>query len=301
MRLPEPGNWEKYRLVGQLRALRHLPPGTQLLQPDIQRDQDLLAALLRLQDEVDPVEWLKENHSDLIACMLLWTALNEVRSLLQSISLAAKAGHTAAIDRYRQWLGNLLNLPEDAAPVQQLMEMHPTTTPPELLRTVFQLLRAVRQGSSATSAVEIADDAILLLLDELFQSSEIEDPLQWIQEKHSELAAVQALHYLLAQIRPPDLLSDREVMKAHRLGMRLSSGGLSVVLSEIALGQLAFTLTLQTSIPERLLRTPIVILPTARFIMWEGDEQVVDNLRDLWSSSGRAAPEAEATPLFTSW
>jgi hypothetical protein len=49
------------RLHEQLRAMRHLRPGTQMPQPTGAVARDLLADLLRLPDATDPLAWLRNN------------------------------------------------------------------------------------------------------------------------------------------------------------------------------------------------------------------------------------------------
>lgn len=70
-------NWEKHRLVAQVRALRHLPQNTWL--PELrQPDRDLFNSLLRLPNEVDLFAWLEEKHGDPIARVLFWTAFTVI-------------------------------------------------------------------------------------------------------------------------------------------------------------------------------------------------------------------------------
>lgn len=269
-------NWEEHRLNEQVQTLRHLPPGTWLPQPHYQPDRDLLASLLHLQDEIDPLQWLKESHADLIARVLLWTALDRIRSHVQGVSLAVRAGQEIPIDDYQQWLGNLLDLPEDVEPFQRLIGTHPTTTSPELLHTVFLMLRALRKGGQ--HSVEGTGDKILLLLDDLFQLPGATDPLQWIQDEHSDLAAIETLRHVLTQIQLPDPLFDGQVIKVQRLDMRSHTEGPSVVLHEMVLKPAAFVLTLRARLPEGSLRALAARFPGIRGINWEGVERVVDDL-----------------------
>ncbi|NIP24826.1 MAG: hypothetical protein GWO38_13670, partial [Phycisphaerae bacterium] len=120
---------------------------------------------------------------------------------------------------------------------------------------------------------ETTGDESLILLNELFQLPETTDPLQWIQDRHSDAAALKTLRYVLTQIRPPDSLWDRQTMQVHRPDVRLRPKEHGGTLHEMALGQSAFVLTLRIRIPRKLFQTPGL-----RGITWEGVESVVDDL-----------------------
>lgn len=64
-------------------------------------------------------------------------------------------------------------------------------------------------------------------------------------------------------------------LRLYRPNTRLRAEGLSLVLREVAFGKTSFTLSLQTHIPERMLRIPLM---PGRRIEWVGIDHVIDNL-----------------------
>lgn len=275
------GYWKERQLVEQVRALRRLPPDTWLPTPAHQPDRDLLAGLLDV-GNTDPLRWIEERHAELAARVLLWIALDRIRSLVRGVRLAGLAGHGIPANEYRPLLANLLDLPEDAEPFRLLADTHPTTASPELLRSVFQAFHALHQGTPPAAYVG-GDEHLPIepLLASLLQLPKTADPLQWIQDEHSHVAAVATLSHILNQVRPPHsmLLGPEmkleEPLRVLHPNVRLRAEGLSLVLRKVILGKTSFTLSLNARIPERMLRIPF---GSGRRIEWVGIARVVDNL-----------------------
>jgi hypothetical protein len=279
-----PGYWKERQMVERAHALRHLPPDTRQPKSDFQPDRDLLTGLLNLEDASNPLEWLEESHGELAAQVLLWTALDCIRSFVKSIRLTDLAGARVSAVGHLQLLANLLDLSEDVESLRKLANTHPTTVSPELLRSVLQEIRSLRRETSPLPAARAGSDELIPiqpLLVDLFQLAEVTNPLQWIQDERSHLAAVATLYHVQNQARPPHpmfLGPENKIEhpeKVYSLNKRLSAEGLSLVLREVVLGKTSFTLRLQTRIPERMLRIPFM---PGRQIVWEGIDRVVDNL-----------------------
>lgn len=273
--------WEELRLAEQLVSHRHLPSNTWLPKPPHQADGELITELLHSRTESDPLQWLKENKGDYIARVLLWTALTRIRSLVQSIQLADKAGRSTSFDNYVHWLGNLLRLSEDTEPFRNLTGTHPATVSPALLRTIFQQLHMLRGRDGKKTISQITNNEIWLLLDDLFQLPVAYDPLQRIEDKHNHLAAVETLRQALAQLQPPRHLLVGQTMtdvaeEVFNPKIRLRVRGQTVELHEIIFGKSSFALTLRTRVSERSFSLPQDV--HGKGIWWQGVERVTDDL-----------------------
>lgn len=270
--------WEELRLVEQLISLRHLPPNSWLPEPFHKFDAELITELLHLEDENDPFEWLKQNRSELISRVLLWTSLNRISSIVQSIKRANEANAATSFDNYTQWLGNLLQSAINAEPFQKLIGSHPTTVSATLLQSVFQELRILR---GEIKRKLITKNEIWLLLDDLFQLPLSSDPLRRIEDRHSHLASVETVRHAVAQILPPRHLlvgqTATGVMdNVLHPNIRLQAEELPVEVHEIVLGQSSFALTLQTRISEQALRRDSS--SNSIWIVWQGVERITDDL-----------------------
>lgn len=266
-------NWEKHRLIAQVQALRHLPPNTWL--PELrQPDQDVLNRLLHLSDETDLLVWLEEKHSDLIARVLLWTVFDRLRLYLHGVHRAVQAGQTTIADQRQERIDELLTLPEVREQLRQLAGTHPITIDAESLYAGWQILRNSYQKIAIEAGKETTSDEIWrTALNELFRLPEGADPLQWIQDKRSHVAACETLGYILKQVRPPDLLWDGGTLQSYSPEVYLCPKKHHATLYEMALGPSAFVLTLRIRIPRELFT-----VYDMRSIIWEGIESVVDDL-----------------------
>lgn len=290
--------WAERWLVEQIRTLRYLPPDTQLKEPHDRQEWNLLIGLRDLPEGADPLLWLKESHGNLIARLLLWTALNRTKLLVQGIQRAIRAGQIASSNDYARWLGNLLNLPEDADPFRQLADAHPITTSPELLRDIFYKLRALRAHSGELTG-KVSSDEILQLLDHLFQLPEQIDPLQRIWDEYSHLAAVMTLQHIWAQILPLEQLISGQTTKVFRPRLRIHAARPSVMLYEVVFKETGFTITLQVRIPEKLIRIPPAV--PGRTIRWEGIEHVIDDIGYHYLVCYRREEGVKRWPWWVDW
>lgn len=292
-------DWLERWLVEQIQTLRYLPPSARLEEPYYQQERELLVELRDLPEGTDPILWLKEGHSDLIARLLLWKALNSMRLLVQGRQRAIRAGQIAPGNDYVRWLGNLLNLPEDTDLFHQLADMHPITTPPELLRDALHRLRTFRAHSGELTG-RVSSDEVLQLLDRLFQLPEQIDPLRWIQAEYSHLAAVVTLQHIWEQILPSlERLISGQVTKAFHPRLRVRAADLSVMLYKVVFRETGFTMTLQVRIPEKLLRVPQGF--PGRTIRWEGTERIVDNIGYRYLVCYRREEGVKRWPWWVDW
>lgn len=275
------GKWDELRSIEQLVSLRHLPPNTWLPKPSFQADNKLVTDLLQVPDESDPLAWLKQNKNDLIAKLLLWTALKRIRSFIRSANLADRAGYSTPFDAYEQWMGNLLHIPEDAELFHQLKNTHPATVSSELLRSSFQELHTLRGRNGGKTLRETTNNEIWFLLDDLFQQPETADPLQRVKDEHNHLAAIETVRYAIARILPPrQMLVGKTaigvVKNTLHPAKRVQAEGVSVELREIAFGQSSFALSLQTRVSSRRFSLPRNL--PGKGIWWQGVERVTDDL-----------------------
>ncbi len=279
-------DWAALNMRAQVIALRHLPPETWLPKPVHLPDRELVAQLLALPDEADPFQWLQFHHSELAARVLLWKALDTLHSLVRGIPLARRTGIPLQAGKRESWLGNLLELEEGAEPYLAMVDSHPTTISPDLLREVFSQWRRLRQAGPPLPHLESTSEdlmPLLPLLDELFRLPETSDPLQWIQQERSHLAAYVTLSHILGEIRPPDPLvlnSEGKIplpVKVLHPKISQQMADLTVEMHEIVLGRNSFTLELRTSLPNRLLQDA---LGPGLGIRWQAVEQVVDDGRN---------------------
>jgi len=291
----ETTNWEERRLKAQVRALRHLPPGTWLPDPPHRSDRDLLSELLSKQDEIDALQWFVDNHGDLIARALLWATLSRVRLSLQGLRFARQARQEISGPE-EQRFGRLLHLPEGMTSLPELIDTRPTSVSPDLLRSAYKSFRPLWRNYAGISETESDGEEAFALLDSLFQLPEAADPLQWIQETHNHLAAIMTLSYLLGQIHLPDTLWSDEVQKIYHPRRQVRVGEFSIELHQVSLRQTSFTLTLQAGFSDRSLRIPKTLLPALRGIKWQGVESVVDAAGNHYLVKSRLENVAKRLP-----
>lgn len=266
-------NWKERRLVEQVTTLRHLPPGTWLPEPAHQRDREVLASLLRLPDEADPLTWLKQTRHEFTAHVLLWTALNHLRILVRGFRRAEQAGQELSANELELWLGMFSENTDFFEP----LDAQPATVPEEQLRDLFRRLQERWQESPRDSIKRSRSTRFLVLLAALFRLPQSSDPLEWIQDHRPDLAASETLSYLLNQVRPPrSLVVEGEASKVQELNLRSRGKGITVKLGRFARRNSGLGLTLSARIAERRLNIPAGVQTLG--LNWEGIERISDDL-----------------------
>ena len=238
--------WERQRLVEELRALRRLPPGTQLNNPRFQIDRELFDNLLHLDDTRDPLLWLVHEQSELIARVLLWSALDRGRSLSEGLVARAQAERGPSVQ---------------STPFStELAQTHPTVATSDQLLAAVRAFRVFGLATQLPSFMDLLrGDEVAALLPDLLTLSDRDDVLTWLQRSHSQLASVQTLRMLLSETRPTSGLSAvGEVVSTRALNIKRRSEGMYVLRGELALMRTYFVLLIRTRIPRSWLQVPDV-------------------------------------------
>jgi len=265
--------WEEYRLIKQVQALSQLPPSTSLRQVPSD-EQELLGRLSSL--EMNPVEWLEQTSSDLIGRVVLWRAVKDLEMYLQGAWRVRQFPQFYAEVCIQQRFGKLIDMPEMVEEIFGLLDgTRPTAVSLETLETVLQMLRSYYQADKFQGHIGSCDNKYLSLLIDLLNLPESVDITRWIIENHAHFAAIETVRYLISQVIPARTSLFDPFMKVLDAHVSASTNGLQVVLSEVAIGQHGFALTLQTKVPKALFQMPRdMVLAGMR---WGAAEDVCDN------------------------
>ncbi len=250
--------WEEHRLMKQLRALSRLPPNASL--PRLPEDEQVLVDALSLEE--NPMKWLKQTSSALIARVALWRALKDLQVYLQGAYRAWRSQQIHPKAYIKQRFGKLLDMPETVEEVFRLLDnTRPTNVSLETLETVLQAVRSYYQTEELQGDI---NNKHLSLLIELMNLPEYIDKIQWIAEKHADFAAIETVRYLLSQLIPAPTSLFQPFMKVLHQRVSASIEGHQVMLREVAIGQHGFALTLRTKMPRALFQLPkgVVLIGT---------------------------------------
>jgi len=274
-------NWKVLNLVEQLRALQHLPPHARLTAIPYQPDAALLESLIHLPIEVNPLEWLEETHQELIVHVLLWRILNHLQMLRQGVLKSIARDSQLSLDDYRYRYGYFLESLEATEIFQALDESRPLSVSSIALEIIWTNLHNLLAPSkiSAEPPPYVSNDKYLLLLHKLIQFQNLSDSTEIIRSKYSNLAAFEALQYILFQILPPlTTLSKDSSGRDYFLDMSDGNGEVSVTLDLLSATKLAFSLTLRTYVDSKWFRGLLNNEPTAWGIEWKSVSRVVDDI-----------------------
>jgi len=257
----------------QLDTMRHLPPGTHLLEPGSVEERQLLADLIQLPAGQDPVAWLAANRGPLCARIALHAALEELRGRVVGVRRARWYGFDMPKAGERALLGQLVDLPEESDLFDAIPE-HGLAAPDALRAT----LGRVRQLRGTPDPADARARGASPLLADLLALPEDVDALAWLREERASQGAAMALHRLMEQARPPlhslqigpvvQVTFPRAVIRMER--------GLRVTVDEVAFGKGGTLITVRTRIRARRLpgRGDLHhVLPR-----WPGFNQLVDDL-----------------------
>jgi hypothetical protein len=187
-----------HQLCRRLLTLRRLPPGTRLPEPGGRELQELLGDLLGLSEEVDPWGWIRAERHEFAARVWLRHQLLSLKEMAVGVRQAKQAGWSLLAGQ-EEFLGDLLQLPDDAGPFR-LLEQDATGSPEVLLRVLRQL-QSVRLDATRSQAPLAGPGAREQWLVDLLRLPSDRDPLGWIQEQHGERAARTLLWHALEQYR----------------------------------------------------------------------------------------------------
>jgi hypothetical protein len=175
-----------HQLRANLDAMRHLPGGTRLPQPSTAEERALLAALVRLPDSIDPLQWLQDERGPLTARITLYETLGFLKSFVGTAWI--ESGDERAV--VRDVVGGL---------VDRASGMTPTK-----LREAVRRLQPLRHLSPAVIAIsrgQPLSPPARLLLDLLALPPSV-DPLAWLQHEHGAYAARTAFRTVVEQGLP---------------------------------------------------------------------------------------------------
>jgi hypothetical protein len=265
--------WTEQRLIGLVKAMRHLPPETSIHKHKHILAQEILTELLRLDDETDPIGWIADKNKRLAARVLFWTGLSYFRDTFLGVKLARQAGQSTS-GPIQQWFDSLPNFTEGQIETlfEPLLDTNPLTVTEDTLNTIFQRLQNLYTGYDEVNNVSSGND-LFDFVSGLLSIGVGTNPLQYIEINYQHLASVQMLRYLVTELQMPYSLWELKPLKIYKPKLRLDVESIAVALREVALYQLGFKLTLSAHIPRRLIPQS----PAFRYISWEGVESISDS------------------------
>lgn len=251
----------EHRLQHNLQALRNLPPGTLLPQPIDLEERQLLADLVRLPEEADPLAWLRGERGALIARLTLCSILD----LLRIIAWPPLTEQYPALPAAEQ------------AVLRDLMELLDESDNGRiagLLRSIVDRLHTLRQlPVYLTSERPIAADLAQRLLVDLVTLPAGIDPLVWMQDERTHIAARLAFSKVLMQGLPaPAFATARPRVYAHPTYVRRTDRFQAMVY-KVAFGDESFMVRISAHLA--MLNVPS--WPPRHLPAWMGFDQVVDD------------------------
>jgi hypothetical protein len=262
------------RLREDVRAMRHLPPGTPLRHPSDPWARALLDDLLALSDDVDPLRWMLDQRESLVACIALEAGLRYLRHATDGFRAVAETGEPIR-EEYRVLLGSLVTLPDTVPPIAELERESPLS--PERLVRLFRQVQAL-QGGTVESAVHVHDpDDLLGLMLDLLALPVAVDPLRWLSKERGAVAARIALSETLEVFRPVHTLDVGAVVAARRAShVACTPRGVHMSIAELVFGQSGFRFAanvwLSTGTPALRSADDSRVVP-----LWPGFDRVVDD------------------------
>ena len=270
------------RLVSQARTLPHLPPNT-FLKTDQAEDEQLLNEWLARSD-LDPIQWLMNDHSDLCVKLLLWKHLDNLRAGLiskQRDIAIKKMGMIGNAHQQSLNIGYTFNK-HDLALLRPLAYTHPLTVEKERLLQVFSRLRRREMAVASNDRLNAYEwdlrNKLLLLPDDVH-------PLIWLRENYLQYAAASTLQYLIKQIIPRNisLLSSSYYTSRYESFSPKTvcrSKGIRLVLEKITYIHDIFSIRLAFTITGSHLKALEKTRISARhgYVEWRGAGNLSDNL-----------------------
>ena len=265
----------------QIVALRHFPPGFNLFEHISEPEKEVLSDLLRISDDINILQWLKDNRSQLIARVLLWKELSDMSLMFQGLSNANQYSQKLSAN-YQHWLDKWSDSPEAIGLLQELPNSHPLIVKTEvLIRVLSSLQRAHSQNKrDVDSTIPESRSGVdpETPLNDLLQLPVTTDPVQWLETHYSHIAAIETIRYILSRVRPSKDLWGERVLKEYHPNQRIKTKGLSISLEKVTLGTKWFTLTLRGNISQNSLPQQRGNLSLAQSSRWNAHESIRDSL-----------------------
>jgi hypothetical protein len=202
------------RLVGRLRALRHLPPDTALPQIAAKADQRLLDDLLHLPEDVDVLAWLHTDAKRRVSTIALRLALQEIDHSCHS---RVKSSREEISEYTHQLLGGLLDLPEADLPFYQLEMGEENDDGEDALRHLFHKMQLLRRSDTTISPYFQGNHERDQFFVDLVQLPPGGDPLWWLENTRAVFARQFVLSHLLNRFRMYESLATQPELRTIRV------------------------------------------------------------------------------------
>jgi len=251
----------EHQLQCNLQALRHLPPGTLLPQPPDTEERQLLADLVRLPEEADPLAWLRQERGVLSARLTLCAILDLLRIMTRppfTVQYPALPADEQAVLRD---LTRLLDESDNGRVVG-------------VLRAIVDRLHTLPElPAYLASARPIAADLAQRLLVDLITLPAAADPLAWLQVERTHITARIAFAKVLMQGLPePPLTIARPRVYAYPTYVRRTDRFQAMVY-EVAFGDEGFAVRISA----HLAMPDVPSWPPQSPPAWVGFDRVVDD------------------------
>lgn len=221
--------YEKYfsQWLERLRAVRNLPKDT-ILPFKTSETKELLGELTTLPNETDPVNWLMENHTNLISHVLFWKILSTAKTIFLTMQLDFDSPYSD--------VGQKLQLTINKKNLQKLTESPWEISDKSLQRIHRLLLDKVQIDAPDT------DDIYLLLFIEMIRLSEDDNPLTWLKTNYLEVAALFTIKFLLSESIPTSWTHWDLLPHFKNLFANISTNDFSFKLTNLNYGDAGFTI-----------------------------------------------------------
>ena len=268
---------QEVRLHEQLRAMRHLPPGTPLSWPINSDERQLCDDLLHLPDDQDPISWLRDARGLLTARIALHQLLRNVQQLVSSLRTVRASGRPVP-ESYEALLGGLLRAPDPDAPFASLPDDELASA--ESLREALRALQAQLGTPGSTFQRRKPGQETEELIAELLSLPQETDPLEWLRRIHGTAAATITLAHLLSQVVPSPAIDISTaigpLIATLKPGAKAVAPPLEVVIERMALGQEGFLLSIAAFLPRSGFAPPDMEDGRAAW-SWPGFDRVIDD------------------------
>lgn len=264
------------RLREQVRALRHLRPGTRLPNLNALLAQRLRDDLLRLSDERDPLGWLEEERGETIALLALCSAADLAAGLRRGWRRIERLHADSDVPLF----GRLLASGEPPAALASWLEkVSGLAEARPLIETMANLRRECAVPSEESPWLSRVAPGRRTLLADLLRLPERVDTLAWLRSARGGLCARLALEHLVGHSLPLlGLVTGGVAPTGPSRSVRArgrTRGRLWVEVDSIHLDRLGFAIQLRARFSTLRPRPPESHLDS--FVTWEGFDRVVDD------------------------
>jgi hypothetical protein len=262
----------QYRKAERLRALRHLPPGARIDEPEDPEVASLLAGLRALPAESEPETWLLDRHGRTCARIALRGELEALAGASAGILRARAAG---AVGRDSEPLARFADVS-----VQSDWPQGPMRTDADLARAVSDLRR---DSGLATDFARLPTDGTYPLLAQLLAGESVPDPVGWIAENAAALTVnyvLGAVAYEVVRDFGIGVGSIRQVL--HGDGNTIVAGELRLRVQRAEIGSAGILVVTHVTIPIPVRRPPGTGTGRRSFavtqVVWDGFDELHDDL-----------------------